>query len=505
MQRHNRMKRAFQWGMMAALTCLLACRQKAEKKTDTPPAKPAPAVDIAGPNVGLVVTGTVLQTSVIPKIETLDYDDVLTTVKLAVDQVHKGSSPGKEILVQLLAVRDRRPLPASRLKKGDNVLLHLKPFGETDAAIQSIQQVDDVNDFNLKPYFAVAHKTLNAVPIDPAALKAEVDKKRQEEIGSAIAVIEEERQQYGNGSFDKWFDSLKEFYDDVQEQIDLMKPDIKGPPKKKGMRVYGALHQELLSAPAAKHPAPPQILKLAKALEERGIDLLYVSIPRPHLIYPDFYSDVTLPHNMVAPRYREVLHRLLTQGQEVLDTFPYLMAHRETEQGLICIPGITLHPINFVLRDIAAMVAKRLERYHLNDNRYEVYLDVEAPPFHGTPVRKVVSAADGSLFAPSGDSPVLLMGDSTIRQHFGGKSCGFPAHLAKELGFPITLFQRNGMKLTDVAKADPGLLDGKRVVVWVEWTALLNKPFESKSYWQVPIQWNKSRLFGPATPPEPQP
>lgn len=502
MQRQSRVKRAFRWGVLAALACPLACQQKTDKKAEAPPAKPAPAVDISGPDVGLVVTGKVLKTSSIPKVDTLDYDDVLTTVKLSADQVHKGSSPGKEILVQLLAIRDRRLLPASRLKKGDKVLLHLKPFGDTDSAIQSLQQVDDVNDFALQPYFAVAHKTLNAPPIAPSVLMAEIEPKRQEEIRKAIAVIEAERQKYGNGSFDAWFDSLKGFYEDVRQQIDVMSPEIKGPPKKHGMRVYGALYQELTGAPAAKHPAPPQILKFASALKERGIDLIYVSIPRPHLIYPDFYSDVPLPHNMVAPRYREVLHQLLTQGQEVVDTFPYLMDHRENEEGLICIPGVTLHPINFVLRAVATMVAKRLERYHLNDNQYEVYLDREAPPFHGTAVRQVVSAADGSLFTPSDESPVLLMGDSTIRQHFGGKSSGFPAHLAKELGFPITLFQRNGLKLQQLAKAEPGLLNGKRVVVWVEWTALINKPFESKSYWQVPIDWKKSRLFSgaPSTP-----
>ena len=69
------------------------------------------------------------------------------------------------------------------------------------------------------------------------------------------------------------------------------------------------------------------------------------------------------------------------------------------------------------------------------------------------------------------ESQILVLGDSFLRiyQQDAPGSGGFVAHLAYELGTPLTSLVNDGGASTLVRQSlstKPGLLDGKRVVVW---------------------------------------
>jgi hypothetical protein len=483
-------------GWMVLLVCAAGCGDKkdAEKTPAAKKAAPAsPALDLDTP---LRVVGKVLKTSKIPDPATLDYDDLITTVKLAVEKVEKGQYDKKEILVELLAIRDRKRLPAADLAPGMRVELYLLPWKDTAESIKSLQQVDDVGDYQLTPYFAAGHVVLGVKPEgSSAAVKADRDKA----IAETRAVLEAEVEKYGGGSYDQWLKSLDAFYEDMKRQGEAITKETArkgefGPYKKNNLSVYKSLHAELLSVPLDEHPALPQIVDFQKALRRRGIDLIYLSIPRPQLVYPDYIADVALSHNMVAPRYREQLKYLVDHDIEVIDTVPFIMAHREEPLGRMYTIK-SHHPTNAFMRRFAEMAADRIERYRLTRGRFEVFAEKAAPEDHGTEVKQVIFP-DKEPYTDAGRSPVLVIGDSTIRLNWPSKSAGFSGHLSRLTGVRAEMVQRNSFGLSALAKESADLLDGVRVVVWVQWSLFLGKPHARANWWKNPIDWSKTRVLG---------
>ena len=109
-------------------------------------------------------------------------------------------------------------------------------------------------------------------------------------------------------------------------------------------------------------------------------------------------------------------------------------------------------------------------------------------------------APDGTLYGDAERSPVLVVGDSTMRLNYQTKSAGFSAHLARELGVRPSLYQRNGFHLGQLAKEEPELLQGRKAVVWVQWGLFLCKPNERRSWWGRRVNWSKTRLFAAPKP-----
>ncbi len=85
--------------------------------------------------------------------------------------------------------------------------------------------------------------------------------------------------------------------------------------------------------------------------------------------------------------------------------------------------------------------------------------------------QRVVRKTDGTPFATSTDSPLLLLGDSFSRiyETDAPGSAGLAAHLAHQLQFPLTTIINDGGASTLVRQQlsqRPDLLKGKRVVIW---------------------------------------
>lgn len=483
----------------ALLVGLAGCGEKksAPKESKpartTPPKAPEAVIDLDTP---LRVVAKVKQVSKIPEPAAMDYDDLITTVKFDVEKIEKGTYDKKEILVQLLAIRDRKRLPAASLAKGQRVQLYLLPWKKTAEQIKSVQQVDDIADDALLPYFAAAHVVLGTPQKDRD--KAAADE-RQKAIRATQKALGEELKKYGEGSYDNWLSSLSDFYEDIKKQGEAITKETArkgefGQYKKHNLSVYKSLYKELLSVPLGEHPALPQIVDFANALKKKGIDLIYLSIPRPQLMYPDYIADVPLKHIMVAPRYREQLRYLLNNGVEVIDTVPFILANREGDFGRMYTIK-SHHPTNAWMRRFADMAAERLERYGLTNGRYEVMIDKAVAPDHDTEVKQT-QFPDGTPYTDAERSPVLVIGDSTIRLNWPSKSAGFSGHLAKDIGIRTKMVQRNSFSLSALAKEGADLLDGVKVVVWVQWSLFLGKPHAVPNWWKHPIDWSKTRAFG---------
>ncbi len=491
--------------MICLLALLLSAVACGEKKTEEPltttkekpPVKSAPATPALDLDTPLRVVGRIRQVSAVPAPETLDYDDLLTTVKVDVETVEKGTYDKKAILVQLLAIRDKALLPAAGLKVGDRVAFYLVPWAKTLESIKSLQQVDDVADYELPPFFAAAHVRLSPGP--DAKKGAAAAAARKKAIDETRAALEAELQKYGSGSYDKWLESLSGFYEDMKRQGEAITHETArkgefGPFKKHNLSVYKSLHQELVSVPADEHPALPQIVDFAKALKERGIDLIYLSIPRPQLVYPDYITDVELPHLMVAPRYREQLKTLVDHDVEVIDTVPFIMAHREGAFGRMYRLG-SLHPTNAYMRRFAEMAAARIGRYGLTEDRFTVLVDKAVAPDHDTEVRRVLFP-DGTPYTDAERSPLMVIGDSTIRLNWPSPNTGFSGHLSRLTGVRAKMVQRNSFGLAALTKEAADLFDGVEVVVWVQWSLFIGKPLAVPGWWKTPIDWSKTRVLG---------
>ena len=84
---------------------------------------------------------------------------------------------------------------------------------------------------------------------------------------------------------------------------------------------------------------------------------------------------------------------------------------------------------------------------------------------------QVLEAGTREPYHDSPESEVLVLGDSFLRiyQHDEPGSAGFIAHLARELGQPLTAIVNDGGGSTLVRQAlsrRPALLMNKRLVIW---------------------------------------
>ena len=84
---------------------------------------------------------------------------------------------------------------------------------------------------------------------------------------------------------------------------------------------------------------------------------------------------------------------------------------------------------------------------------------------------QVVDPATGQPYKDDPNSPVLVLGDSFLRifERDEPGSGGFIAHLAHNLGFGVTSVVNDGGASTLVRQqlaSRPGLLTGKKVVIW---------------------------------------
>jgi hypothetical protein len=231
------------------------------------------------------------------------------------------------------------------------------------------------------------------------------------------------------------------------------------------------------------------VVAASRWLRQRGIDLIFVPIPKMTEIYSDRILRPCPPDGIIAPHVRRAFLELLNEDVELVDALRLFRSLRDTDSEYLCNPTDT-HWAPRGMRIMAKEIAGRIERYHFGARaRYALpivqvslapYLNMRVVKRLGglggaalTPEQKLraelgrtqiqsqVSMPSGGLPPEDPGSPVLVIGHSY--------NVGFREQLVKELN--LLTYTRFQPSQTTEGFADflrePELLDHCRVIVWI--------------------------------------
>jgi SGNH hydrolase-like domain, acetyltransferase AlgX len=250
------------------------------------------------------------------------------------------------------------------------------------------------------------------------------------------------------------------------------------------------------SDPDRDHDDPlAAIRSFRDQLHERGIRLLVVPVPDKESIYPEMLAKRAEDAGIVVcERTRHMLDQLEQNGIEYVDLFGVFRRAKHSESG----PNSTrlylerdTHWSPEGARVAAGDVAQRVLEPGSIDQGDHAYLErlvvvrrygdliemLRAPQVdraiepESLVCRQVVEADSGTLYRDAPESEVLILGDSFLRiyQQDEPGAAGFLAHLAREIGQPLSAIVNDGGASTLVRQAlarRPGLLSNKRLVIW---------------------------------------
>jgi alginate O-acetyltransferase complex protein AlgJ len=253
-------------------------------------------------------------------------------------------------------------------------------------------------------------------------------------------------------------------------------------------------------APAERADPVPVIIDFHRQLQERGIELYLMPIPVRPIIYPEsvlgpepFAKRTTIPNLHFS--LQELLGSLREGGVRVFDLTQLFLDEREHPEygSVFCRSDThwTPYGISLGARILAAEIKMKpwyeavpkqrySQRWRTKKHKgalYQTYEKATGKVLEPDPVqmrRIMIETEDGlegfGLHHP--ESPVILIGDSNAARWTPFRS-GLPYALAFELGFPIDVLSEaaggaNETRLNLVRKvrAEPGYLEGKRIVVW---------------------------------------
>jgi hypothetical protein len=234
------------------------------------------------------------------------------------------------------------------------------------------------------------------------------------------------------------------------------------------------------------------ILTFRDDLAKRGIKLVVMPAPNKASVYPEMLAArATGMSEPVNVKTRDVLAKLKEAGIEIVDLFEVYDKARQAAGSPEYYLAQDSHWSPEGMRLAADAVARRLldsawvdkgpVKYETKPVTVERYGDVlrmmRVPQVERLyePQRmdctQVVDAQTGRPYKDDPNSPVLVLGDSFLRifERDEPGSGGFVAHLACSLGFGVTSVVNDGGASTLVRQqlaSRPGLLKGKKVVIW---------------------------------------
>ena len=237
------------------------------------------------------------------------------------------------------------------------------------------------------------------------------------------------------------------------------------------------------------------ILAFRGQLAARGIRLLVMPVPNKESIYPERLTRRAGRDDLVVcGQTRQLLERLRASGVEVLDLFEVFSRAKQdpgefNARALYLAQDSHWSPAGVSLA--AKTVADRLRAqgwvrsgtvpYDIRPAPVRRVGDVvrmlQSPPierFVGAediPCEQVVRRDTQAPYADDANAEVLVLGDSFLRIYEQDEpgSAGFVAHLARQLGQPVTSLISDGGGATLVRQElhrRPRLLAGKKVVLW---------------------------------------
>jgi hypothetical protein len=310
-----------------------------------------------------------------------------------------------------------------------------------------------------------------------------------------ILAIQEEARQHGG--WEKWQAETKSCRENLKARLDA---PIEQPPAE--LTRYHAPLEGLNDFPLFEidprfrinHLYEPEafdkfrkeqpVAVVTRWLRQKGIDLIFVPVPKMTEIYIEHFIDPCPGDGVIAPHLRRILLELLERDVEVVDGFPLFRARRDDGREYLY-NAVDTHWSPRGTRVMAKALADRIERYRwAAQSRYDLpiahtyvaeYVFPEfirgynlLTPRQGERARKVqttnfsqVVMNGGGLPPDDPKSPVILIGHSYVRD--------LKSQLVKELNMRIHSVASD--ESTTEAFADflrePELLAHTRVIVWI--------------------------------------
>jgi hypothetical protein len=230
-------------------------------------------------------------------------------------------------------------------------------------------------------------------------------------------------------------------------------------------------------------------------LREKGIDLVFVPVPKMTEVYAEHFLDPCPPDGVLAPHVRQTLLEMLDAGVEVVDGFALFRRQRDTDAEYLYNTADS-HWAPRGMRVAAKELADRIVRYGFGARaRYGLPIVKSAPGPYGTPgtpgadPRAIITTQNGwvalaeeqqkraAKVQPTSqahvtllngrelldniESPVVLIGNSFVP--------GFREQLVKELNLLVNCRWRGGATTEEFVDflREPELLKNCRVLVWV--------------------------------------
>jgi hypothetical protein len=236
------------------------------------------------------------------------------------------------------------------------------------------------------------------------------------------------------------------------------------------------------------------VLALHRWLKKRGIDLIFVPVPKMAEVYIEHFVDPCPRDGIIAPHIRKVLLDLLRSGVEVVDGFPRFHLLRKPDPDYLYNSADT-HWSPRAMRILAKEVAERIGRYGFGSSaRYAlpiVKTDIGPYVIHvsagimydGSPVQNgwlalnstqqkraatvqtrtntQVTTLDDQVPPDDPASPVLLIGHSYV--------LNFRELLIRECNLLVSTLASDNQTTEFCADflRQPELLKHCRVVVWI--------------------------------------
>ena len=249
-----------------------------------------------------------------------------------------------------------------------------------------------------------------------------------------------------------------------------------------GWRFLPAEVKHLLAGDPANDSKRPleTIVDLDQQLKKLGIRLIVVPIPAKVTIHPEFFDERLAGATASSPE-AAFYEALRAKGVEVIDLTPDFAGSKD--QGpLYCARDSHWNGRAIVLA--AQKLAAALKG--IVQNRVELEARAEQIEIQGdlggekekVTLRFVNPKGQTARLEPDRASPVLVLGDSYVLVfHDGGdmhaSGAGFPDQLAFELRAPVDVLGVRGSGATPArvslarrARANPGYLPGKKVIIW---------------------------------------
>ena len=257
-----------------------------------------------------------------------------------------------------------------------------------------------------------------------------------------------------------------------------------------------------------------------RQLADRGIQLLVVPVPGKASIYPDRISSRADPGKIADSSHTlEFITRLNDAGIPTIDLFEAFHQERRRDRSTNGEPLYLRQDTHWtpegaelaaqavaqrVLREgwVTAGSREYAQKAVAAGRRSDILRMARSPsierlfPPQQVTCRQVFEADTGNLYQEDPDSPVLVLGDSFLRiyQTDNPKAAGFLAHLARNLKRPVASIVNDGGASTLVRQQlsrNPGLLEGKKLVVWEFVERDLR--FGTEGWQRVSIPSNSSR------------